>query len=69
MTDEPNASMTEVRDAGYCARGQRRWLNEKQPDWKKWISEGIPMAELEVLHPALAAHLRRLREAAREQKA
>lgn len=70
MSDEQEApiTMSEVVSAGQCAKGQRRWLNERMPGWKQYVKTGMPIEVARSLNPALVELVLKLREARRGQE-
>lgn len=69
MTDEAPITMAEAHSAGFCARGQRKWLDERLPGWRKlYLTSGMPIEVAMEMNPALVQQVRRLREARRGQE-
>lgn len=69
MTDEAPITMAEVHAAGFCARGQRAWLDKRLPGWRKlYLKGGMPVEVLAEVNPAILQQVRRLREARRGQE-
>jgi hypothetical protein len=54
--------MAEARDAGFCARGQRKWLEARLPGWRQYLRTGMPVEVAMTVHPQLVARVRKLRE-------
>lgn len=42
-------TITDVRRAGYCVRGVRRWCEVKGIDFRKFLAEGMPVEEFKSL--------------------
>jgi hypothetical protein len=43
---DPVITITDIRAAGHCARGARRWFEEHGIDFRRVVREGIPASEL-----------------------
>jgi len=63
--NEPPITMSEANQAGYCARGQRRFLRERVPDWRDYVKNGLPIELAREINPAMTEHILKLREARR----
>lgn len=50
-------TMRQVREAGLCARGARRFAEKYGLDWQKFLSEGIEAEELIATGDGLAVWL------------
>jgi hypothetical protein len=62
--------MSEIRDAGQCVNGQRKFVKSKHPDrYQEWVQQGIELEELKAVYPMLYKDIVRLRKARSEQKA
>jgi hypothetical protein len=46
-------TMSDVTRAGYCARGARRWFEGHGLDFRAFMKDGIPAAEISALDDAL----------------
>jgi hypothetical protein len=58
-------TMRDVRESGLCARGTRAWFARRGLDFHKFLTEGMPEAEVIALQDALA---NRALDAARNRK-
>lgn len=45
-TTEPIVNINDVRAAGFCASGARRWFETWGFDFRKFLREGIPASTL-----------------------
>lgn len=52
----------DIRRAGYCARGARRWFESHNIDFRKFIREGIPASDLVATGDAQALRVVKLAE-------
>lgn len=69
MTDDDPITMGEAHAAGFCAAGQRRWLNERCPEWReKYVTTGMPVEVARELNAALVEQVLKLRRARRGQE-
>lgn len=67
--NEPKVTLSEVRAAGQCVNGQRKWIKAHYPEkYAEWVQKGIELEELRAIYPMLYKDIIRLRKA-REQKA
>lgn len=46
MTDDLIVTMADVRAAGLCSRGSRKFCERNNINWTKFLQEGIPASEL-----------------------
>ncbi|MFC3724411.1 hypothetical protein [Neoaquamicrobium sediminum] len=46
-------TMGDVRRAGYCVRGSRRWFEATGRDFKLFLREGMPMDEARQIDDAV----------------
>ena len=48
----PNMTLADTRNAGYCVRGSRRRCVELGLDFKTFVREGFPVEQMEALEDA-----------------
>lgn len=46
MADELIITITDVRRAGICTRGARRWFEGNGFDFRQFVADGMPASEL-----------------------
>jgi len=56
--------MSEVRAAGQCVNGQRKFIKARYPErYQEWVQRGIELEELKAIYPMLYKDIVRLRKA------
>lgn len=62
MTDEIKVTVADVRAVNFCARGARQWFTRHGLDYSKFVTEGLPISQIEATGDAMgkivAAHAR-----------
>jgi hypothetical protein len=51
---EPRIYIADIRDAGYCVKGAKKWFALHNLDWREFMKHGIPESELIAAGDALA---------------
>lgn len=46
MSDEPVITITDVRRAGHCVSGARAWFERHGLDFRAFLRDGIPAADM-----------------------
>lgn len=62
MTDHKPITMAEAVNAGFCAKGQRRWAHTVGIDLPRYIREGLSVEELRRIAPGPVEAIMKLRE-------
>lgn len=53
MTDDPLITITDVRRAGHCVSGARRWFEAYGIDFKAFLTNGVPASVMMATNDAL----------------
>lgn len=54
MTDEKRITITDVRRAGHCASGARKWFADQGLDFGDFLKNGVPVEKLKALNDGFA---------------
>ena len=46
MSDDPIIRIDDIRKAGHCVWGARKWFADNDLDFRKFMSEGLPASTL-----------------------
>lgn len=53
MSDDPVITITDVRRAGHCVSGARRWFEAHGLDFKDFLANGVPSSVMAATNDAL----------------
>jgi hypothetical protein len=53
ITDEPRVTVRDCRSFGMCSSGLRAFAAKHGIEWQRFITEGIPVSELEGIDDAM----------------
>jgi hypothetical protein len=55
VIDPDRITIQDIRDAGYCASGARRWFSEQGLDFRDFMQNGILIADFLATNDGMAA--------------
>jgi hypothetical protein len=55
--EEEIITMSDIRDAGFCASGLREFCAKNEVDMRRLVREGIPASEVEHIQDANLRHV------------
>lgn len=62
MDQDPIVTMDDIRKAGYCARGARRWFETHGLDFRDFMENGVPASVMLATGDAQGEHVVRCKQ-------
>lgn len=57
MSESIMVTVQDARELKYCVSGMRTFALKNNLDWRKFLSEGLPIEQLEAVDDAMMQHL------------